>query len=361
MSVSNIYIYFLGDIMLGERFEKLNRGVISKIDDGIDPFQFCKDDLSNSDLNVANLECVVSSSSDKSLPFSKFMKIDSHILDYLVNNNIGIVNIANNHIMDHGEKAFFETRENLDLKGIKYFGFDDGTGIQIDPLIVESKGNKIAFLGYDLSNLNNNEFENKVGEISEILESTVRNFDYLILSLHWGYEYSNSPTSYMIKAAEKFFERGVDILYGHHPHILQGITKVDDKIFAPSLGNFIFDDERIPNRTTGILSVEFSKENIDYKFLSYFSNEEFQPINNQHLMENFDYLVNLLDKNIESFHKADLSFDQIILNESKMGHLNNMKRVRKEIIRNYSNYLIYLPQIVKTKLIDKRLKKIFNN
>ena len=52
--------------MLGERFEKLNRGVISNSKKGIDPFEFSRNELVASDLNIGNLECVVSASSQKS-------------------------------------------------------------------------------------------------------------------------------------------------------------------------------------------------------------------------------------------------------------------------------------------------------
>ena len=347
--------------MLGERFEKLNRGVISNSKKGIDPFEFSKNELVASDLNIGNLECVVSASSQKSFPFSKFMKLEPEQLHYLIDNNISVVNIANNHIFDHGEQAFFETRENLEKHNIKYFGFDSGTGIQKDPLELKIQNRTLAIFGFDLSNYNRKKFDKRIDEIVEIISSVKGKYDISVLSLHWGYEYSDSPTSFMIKAAEKFFDNGIDIMYGHHPHILHGVTILGGKIFAPSLGNFIFDDERERNRQTGILQVQINETNIlSYNFSTYFCNKNFQPIYSRDLQKKFEELSKLLEENIAKTGKGDFSFDEKIFNDSEKGHLNNMKRVRKEIMKNFYSYAPYIPQILKSKVIDKRLKKIFN-
>lgn len=354
-------INFIGDLMLGERFEKLNRGVISKIENGNNPFEYAQNSLLKSDLNIGNLECVVSSSSVKSYPFSKFMVVEPQYLDLLLANNIKIVNIANNHIFDHGERAFFETRDNLEKYYINYFGFDHSTGIQKEPLIIELKENNLSIFGYDLSNFNKNDFDNRTNEINEIVSTSDKNSNLTILSLHWGYEYSDSPTSLMIKAAEKFFNNGVDILYGHHPHILHGIAEFNGKIFSPSLGNFIFDDERERNRFTGILNVSIDSDNkLSYRFLPYFCNADFQPIPKSDMQDRFDELSKLLVENMNNTKNGDYFFDEKILNDSDKGHLENMKRVRKEIISHFYFYLPYVPQILKTKVIDKRLKKFFN-
>jgi poly-gamma-glutamate synthesis protein (capsule biosynthesis protein) len=275
---TGVNIGFIGDLMLGERFEKLNRGVISKFKSGVDPFKESSKQLLLNDLNIANLECVVSSHSDRSDPFSKFMIIPPDILTLLTNNNVKIVNIANNHIFDHGEKAFFETMENLEKFNIDYFGFDRNGDIQKDPLEISLKGKTIGILGYDLSNYSRENFDKRINEIYEIICSIEKGYDLLILSLHWGYEYSDSPTSYMIKSAELFFNAGIDLIYGHHPHILHGITFLEGKIFVPSLGNFIFDDERERNRFTGILNIELKETNdLNFKFLPYYSNENMPP------------------------------------------------------------------------------------
>lgn len=357
-------INFLGDIMLGERFEKFKRGVKSQIENNkIDPFEYCKKDFQSSDLNVGNLECVVSTSSKKNYPFSEFMKISEDKLEFLINNNIKVVNIANNHIFDHGIDAFEEMKEILKRNNIKYFGFGDKTSLQKKPLLVNIKNKTVGFLGYDLSNTSEQKFNEKVNFILKVLSPLNKNeIDILILSLHWGYEYTDIPTSFMIQAAKQFIDKGADIIYGHHPHILQGITKIDGSIFAPSLGNFIFDDEREKNRYTGILKVNIDpNNNVKYSFEPYYINEYFQPVPTQ---ENNSYFEELNKKLIAQINLPEIKrkeTDKKIIATSKFGHSSNKKRVRKEILSNFQNYIPFVFPIIKDKIIDKRLKKVFMN
>ena len=361
---ASVTINFLGDVMLGERFEKFNRGVISQEKKNINPFKYSNKDLVDADLTVANLECVVSHVSTKSYPFSKFMLIEPERLNILLKNNIKIVNIANNHIFDHGDEAFFETRKNLEEIGIKYFGFGESKSMQTEPVNINVGNKTIGFLGYDLSNTSKEIFRKKVNEILNVLESINKTQNILVLSLHWGYEYTDIPTSFMIDAAKKFIEKGVDIIYGHHPHILQGVTKLNNKIFAPSLGNFIFDDEREKNRFTGILKVFVDiNDNLDYSFKPFFINERFQPIHEKSKEKDFLKLTNKLKKQIKLIETNSIkceTIDNDIIKTSNIGHLMNKKRVRKEIISNFKNYIPFIVPIFQDKIINKRLKKLFN-
>ncbi|MBK7712565.1 MAG: CapA family protein [Bacteroidales bacterium] len=68
----------------------------------------------------------------------------------------------------------------------------------------------------------------------------IRNNDsILVLSLHWGSEYSDKAFKWMISSGKKLIEAGVTILYGHHSHTYQGVASYRDGVFAPGLGNFI--------------------------------------------------------------------------------------------------------------------------
>ncbi len=44
--------------------------------------------------------------------------------------------------------------------------------------------------------------------------------DVVIVSLHWGREYSSQPTDRQRKVAQELAATGADIIAGHHPHVL---------------------------------------------------------------------------------------------------------------------------------------------
>jgi poly-gamma-glutamate synthesis protein (capsule biosynthesis protein) len=68
--------------------------------------------------------------------------------------------------------------------------------------------------------------------------------DYLIVSVHWGDEYSPEPSSFQTGLAAFFAEHNVDLVIGHHPHVLQrfeSLQRADGKstLCFYSLGNFL--------------------------------------------------------------------------------------------------------------------------
>lgn len=60
--------------------------------------------------------------------------------------------------------------------------------------------------------------------------------------LHWGMEHYHYPCPQHRSAAVMLAEAGVDLVIGHHPHVVQGVEKIDKSLVAYSLENFMFDE-----------------------------------------------------------------------------------------------------------------------
>ena len=63
--------------------------------------------------------------------------------------------------------------------------------------------------------------------------------DVLMVSMHWGVEYVHIPTEYQKDSAEYLSSLGVNVIIGHHPHVVQPIEFVNDTLVIYSLGNMI--------------------------------------------------------------------------------------------------------------------------
>ena len=48
-------------------------------------------------------------------------------------------------------------------------------------------------------------------------------YNFFIVSIHWGDEYSEYPNQEQISFAHTIIDSGADAIIGHHPHIFQGI------------------------------------------------------------------------------------------------------------------------------------------
>ena len=238
---NTVCLNFVGDVMLGEVFENFKRGVKQKIiEEKINPFEYCNDNFKKSDINIANLECVISNQSNREKPFSELMRVPNNFVSILKDNHIHLVNLANNHTLDHGELAFNDMVLNLNNAGIKSFGYGIDSLFQTEPLAVTVRGITIGFLGYNLANLNVSKLKVNALAISNVIKKTRNIVDILVLSLHWGYEYVQFPAPRFIRMGKKFLECGSDILYGHHSHYLQGVVKYKNRVFAPESRQFRF-------------------------------------------------------------------------------------------------------------------------
>ena len=92
-------------------------------------------------------------------------------------------------------------------------------------------------------NINNVSSDTKYQAYKETVKEDIQNIrdkvDVLIVAMHWGVEYTHTPTAYEEDMANFLAEQGVDIVIGTHPHVIQPVEWIDDTIVFYSLGNFI--------------------------------------------------------------------------------------------------------------------------
>lgn len=72
--------------------------------------------------------------------------------------------------------------------------------------------------------------------------------DTLIVSCHWGISSSPETQDYQLEIARAAASEGVDLIFGHHPHVIQGAEFIGDMPVFYSLGNFAFDGHKMRNR-----------------------------------------------------------------------------------------------------------------
>ncbi|MFW5803596.1 MAG: CapA family protein [bacterium] len=210
-----------------------------------------------SDLNIINLECpVVKENVEKILKTGPHLKTNEKIKDCLELLNIDIVTLANNHILDYGEKGLINTLEFCENNKVKYVG----AGIDFEeasrPLFVSKKELTIGILNYC-----KNEWSiartNKVGAnpINTIwnarqIKKAKERSDFVIVIVHGGHEYYSLPSPKMVDQYRFYVENGADAVIGHHTHCYSGYEIYQNAPIVYSLGNMIFTKEnKNPNGT----------------------------------------------------------------------------------------------------------------
>ena len=189
-----------------------------------------------------------------------FFKAPPVFVDAIKWAGFSVLSIANNHIDNAGEAGIISTIDYLNKKKITVVGAGKTYAQAHSPAIVTVDGVKVAYLAYCSSRLGSNP-NNKDGEKVHVCRVDPRDAstkvlfedisyaksvaDIVVLSFHWGpNEYKFSPSPSAIKLAKECAERGVSVIAGHHPHVLQKVEhykcKDGRKSFIMwSLGNLV--------------------------------------------------------------------------------------------------------------------------
>ncbi|MEG1820776.1 MAG: CapA family protein [Malacoplasma sp.] len=203
--------------------------------------------LKNYDLAFYNQETILGG---MELGLSTYPRFNSPIEvgDAMIDMGFNLVSLANNHTLDRGEEAiisstnYWKSKSNVLTAG-SYQSEED----RIKDDIREKNGITYALLAYTtatnglkppyekdyLINIYN---EEKAKDDIKRLRDKV---DVLMVSMHWGSEYTHVPTAEEIEIAKFLASQNVDIVIGHHPHVIQPITYIDNTLVIYSLGNFL--------------------------------------------------------------------------------------------------------------------------
>ncbi len=254
-----------GDVMIG--------GHVKEFTDqfGFEyPFETTKDILQSADLTFCNLEGPIAKKGIKEEGKEFTFKTDPKAAEGLAKAGFDVVSLANNHIMDFGADALFETFEHLEKNNIKGIGAGKDLSASRKPALFEANGIKIAFLAYAFTfPLHFYAEQDKPGSapgVPEFIEKDIKKAkqknDVVIVSFHWGAELMTEPKEYQINMGHNAIDWGASIVLGHHPHVLQGIEQYKNGLIAYSLGNFAFGSYSKNVKDGMMLSIKFNKAGV---------------------------------------------------------------------------------------------------
>jgi poly-gamma-glutamate synthesis protein (capsule biosynthesis protein) len=278
----------VGDISFGDHPLCAGFGTHSRLRDRVPgiAFQHVAEILRGADVRFGNLECTLSESGLSRRDYHSIqMRGHPAYLTGLKDVGFEVLNLANNHSMQHGKEPFRETVRMLDASGILPCGVGADDFKVCVPAILERNGLKVAFLGYSLRP---RQYFTEAplyaeGESEQIL-ADVRKAraasDCVIVSLHWGDEFIDRASPEEVSLARSIIDAGAGLIVGHHPHVLRGVERRGNGYIVYSLGNFVCDmlwDE--PLRETAILDCRLTPEGVtDLRLIPARINDNYQPV-----------------------------------------------------------------------------------
>lgn len=207
--------------------------------------------LKDSDITIGNLETVTSNHGLRKFWLPSYeMRGEPAYIRYLQAAGIDLVGVANNHSMQHGEAAFKDMLEQVRDEHIAVIGYEEGKDKTVTHRFMHEDG--IESLFFSVSTRPEEWAENPevvpyslrtnpdelIKEVERLRQSCT---GFLICSIHWGLEFLDYPGPDQVELGHRLIEAGVDLVLGHHPHVLQPVERYRNGLIFYSLGNFVFD------------------------------------------------------------------------------------------------------------------------
>ncbi len=248
---------FVGDCSIGGKPDSRGKeGTYTAVVDekGFDwPFSLVREYLEADDFSFANNEGVFTGGNRTQNKNTVLGALPEYARVYL-HSGIDAVNTVNNHCLDYLDAGYTDTLQTLDGLGIRYFGslYPD-TKRQREQLgIFDVKGVRLGAAGFSYP---------QTADLP-VIASRIRALrkagcQLVIISLHWGREELTTPKAWQIDLARGIIDAGADVIWGHHPHILQQVQFYKGKPIFYSTGNFTFGAIKNLDPDTGIFQLRY--------------------------------------------------------------------------------------------------------
>jgi poly-gamma-glutamate synthesis protein (capsule biosynthesis protein) len=271
-SLASVSLLALGDVNLGRTVgQKILKGKMDY------PFEKFGDVLKRAEIVYANLECpVTDQNGETQSPKSNVIFCaPPGAATTLRRAGVTVVSTANNHAFDYGLKGLRETIKYLNQDSINFTGTVADSGVKFAPVIIERNNIRIGIIAYTqtvnmvrgtksglISVFDSARAQHEIGTLKDSV-------DFVLASYHGGDEYKDVSGKSAEREMKLLAEFGADVVFGHHPHVPQGIEIYHGCLMFHSLGNAVFNQpQRFWTQRSFAALVGFEKRNEQKKISS---------------------------------------------------------------------------------------------
>lgn len=204
--------------------------------------------VSEADLAICHLEVPLA---EEGGPFSGWPDFNAppELAGALADTGYDACSTASNHTLDQGADGVVRTLEGLDEAGIEHAGAARSEEEANNPSVMDVQGVAVGHVSFTFGFNGHPKPDGKpwianrldVDDVTDAAESARSDgAEVVIASLHWGPEYTHEPSAEQRRIAEEVLDDGsVDLILGHHAHVVQPIDVIDGKWVAYGLGNHV--------------------------------------------------------------------------------------------------------------------------
>lgn len=225
------------------------------------------------DLAICHLETPVAAPGGPFTGYPSF-SVQPQILDALAATGYDDCSTASNHALDAGFTGLVRTADAMDAAGLRHTGTFRTEREAGTPLVIEVAGVKVGHVSwtYGLNGYREpdgerwtvNDFDPGPPDVSGILADAARarqaGAEVVIASVHCCTEDVHDPTpAQRATAAALLASPDVDLVLGHHAHVVQPVERIGDKWVAYGLGNHLAGQAGTDRNDSVLLTFTFTR------------------------------------------------------------------------------------------------------
>ncbi|MCU1658643.1 MAG: hypothetical protein JWO57_3299, partial [Pseudonocardiales bacterium] len=228
--------------------------IMVKRDDPRSAFELVRPVFEAADINFGNCESTYSDSGSPNPATRGVVQANPDQVEGIAWSGIDVMSFANNHHLDAGYEAFFETLEHLHANGIATCGAGKNLDEAREAAIIERDGTKVAFLAYStilfpgyearpgkagctpiriITDYAMSEIEqpgceavvttvvhpDSLALLREDIDRARERADIVVISVHWGIHFTPVEVAeYESELGRAAIDAGADLVLGHHQH-----------------------------------------------------------------------------------------------------------------------------------------------
>ena len=233
-----------GDVIGGFGVSGVVGSMGSGLFHGIAPF------FESSDFGFVNLESPLTNSGDPQGWKDVVIKGNPALAPAMGKSGINVVTMANNHAGDLGDSGLLDSFKYCEKAGITVVGAGKNLKAAQAGAVLKTDGAKTAFLGFTdvlpigypatSTSPGTSPGRADINAVKANILAAAKKADYVFVGWHWNFEYKRAPSYLESSEGKAAIDAGADIVFAHHPHLLDGVQAYHGGLIFYSLGNLVF-------------------------------------------------------------------------------------------------------------------------
>lgn len=228
--------------------------------------------LSGADVAVCHLEVPLSSDNTRLRGYPSF-NAPSEVGAALYEAGFDACTTASNHALDRGAAGIDATLDVLDEAAIAHAGTARVLE-QRGPALIDVGGARVALLSYTYGT---NGIPRPAPWMVDLIDPDLILADaararaegagIVVVGLHWGAEYRSEPTPQQREIAQRLLgSPDIDLVWGHHAHVVQPVERIGGKFVVYGMGNFLSGQtDRLATQSGTIFRFDFERRGGSYR------------------------------------------------------------------------------------------------